>query len=141
MSIWDCWLLQHCLWSDPDDREALYDWYASRVGASAAMDPSRLTRVVVSWEAKLGADQASRSQLRDATGRLLFSGPDGKPTIATEGRKWAKRGNAHLYLAPAESDVVQQGNDRTNGGRGYTKKELDKVSVNCPRSRLRGRSR
>ena len=44
VSVWDCWLLQHCLWDDPEDRNKVYDWYASRVGASAAMDPARLTR-------------------------------------------------------------------------------------------------
>ncbi|MEZ4319738.1 MAG: hypothetical protein R3F61_19635 [Myxococcota bacterium] len=78
VSIWDCWLLQHCLWDEPESREVLYQWYAARVGASAAMDPSRLTRIVVSWEGKLKQDQDSRSQVRDAQGRPLFKGSDGK---------------------------------------------------------------
>ena len=28
VSIWDCWLLQHCLWSETQDKEKVFGWYA-----------------------------------------------------------------------------------------------------------------
>jgi MoxR-like ATPase len=135
VSIWDCWLLQHCLWSDPETREKVYDWYAARVGASAAMDPSRLTRIVVSWEGRLKQDQDSRSQVRDAQGRPLFKGKDGKATVQDTESFHAKRGRELLYLAPPHSSVQKQGyvwqelRDRTNAGKGFTLAELDEMLV------------
>jgi MoxR-like ATPase len=131
VSIWDCWLLQHCLWDTPEDREQVYDWYAARVGTSAAMDPSRLTKIVVSWEAKLHADQESRSQMRDPQGRLLYKGGDGKLTLNTKGRFQGKRGADPLYLAPANS-IDERGrtvSDRMNGGEGFTLNELANYQV------------
>ncbi len=32
VSIWDCWLLQHCLWTTPEQRQVIFDWYQSRCG-------------------------------------------------------------------------------------------------------------
>lgn len=131
VSIWDCWVLQHCLWDTPEVREAVYDWYAARVGTSAAMDPSRLTKIVASWEGRLRADQESRSQMRDAQGRLVYKGGDGKPTLNTKGRFQGKRGAEPLYLAPANS-LDEHGravSDRTNGGKGFTLGELANYRV------------
>ncbi len=60
VSIWDCWLLQHCLWSDVEDRVKIYDWYASRAG-TAAEEPTRLVRIVNAWEGKLEKTKEKRS--------------------------------------------------------------------------------
>lgn len=131
VSIWDCWVLQHCLWTTPEDRERVYGWYEERVGTSAAMDPARLTRIVVSWEAKLLADQASRSQARARDGHLLYKGSDGKPTPHTKGRVQGKRAADPLFLAPANS-IDPHGrvvSDRTNGGKGFTLAELAQYRV------------
>lgn len=133
VSIWDCWLLQHCLWNTPEDREKIYQWYADRVGASAAMDPSKLTRIVVSWEGKLKADQNSRSQMRDAKGRPLYKGLSGRPTTKGNGLTQEKRGKQLLYLSPPKALEVgghRAIRDRTNQGRGFTISELDDLQVN-----------
>ncbi|MCB2212097.1 AAA family ATPase [bacterium] len=135
VSIWDCWLLQHCLWDEPESQEKVYQWYAARVGASAAMDPPHLTTIVVSWEAKLKADKASRSQVRDKQGRLVYKGTDGKHTIDKRGRAQSKRELEPLYLAPGDTYVngsswgEEMIEDRTNDGKGYTRDELDELYV------------
>lgn len=126
VSVWDCWLLQHCLWSKPEDREKIYEWYGSRIGASATMDPSRLTRIVVLWEGKLKKNQGDQSQMRDDTGKLVFRGFSGdrrdkKPPF--------------LYLAPPNSFVNRHKSihgDRTNGGKGFTLADLENMSVEDP---------
>lgn len=130
VSVWDCWLLQHCVWSTPEQRVKIHEWYESRVGASAAMDPSRLTRIVVSWEAKLKVDQDSRSQMRDEKGQLLYRGADGKPTPNTKSVVQMQRGTERLFLAPAQGLIAdgyrhRRVSDRTNDGSGYTSAELD----------------
>lgn len=134
VSIWDCWLLQHCLWDDPDQRDGIYDWYAARVGAAAAMDPSRLTKIVVAWEAQLKKDQESRSQVRDEEGRPLYVGPSRKPTTAAVGMAQAYQNTEPLFLAPAnaESGHYQLIADRTNGGKGYTRAQLNELRLRDP---------
>ncbi len=127
VSIWDCWLLQHCLWNKAEDREKIYEWYAARVGASAAMDPAKLTKIVAAWEGELKKDQSSRSQTRDKSGQLLFKGSDGKQTSKHIGPTQAKRANEPLYLAPSdiEDNRGYRTQDRTNNEKYYTLKELD----------------
>ncbi|AKQ70352.1 Putative 2-component regulator [Myxococcus hansupus] len=137
VSIWDCWLLQHCLWNEPEQRAKVYDWYAARAGASAAMDPSRLTRIVVSWEARLKQDQDSRSQVRDAAGTLLFKDSTGKPTTNNAHTEQARRGKDLLFLAPDGARTVDPNyyrdrgeiRDRANAGQGFTLAELNPLYV------------
>jgi MoxR-like ATPase len=134
VSIWDAWLLQHCLWDEPEQRDKIYEWYAARVGAGAAMDPSRLTKMITSWEGQLKRDKESRSQARNDDGTLLYRGADGNPTTDTQGPKQQYRKTAALFLAPANSgdhrgyDVTEI-TDRTAAGKGYTVEQLGNLYV------------
>ena len=131
VSVWDCWLLQHCLWSDAADREKVYDWYASRVGAERK-ESSHLVRIVNSWEGRLDGDREERSHMRDPEGKLLYVRENGEFTSDKTGQ--ACRDGEALFVAP---DNVRIGDhhhfgqrriaDKTNEGKGYTKEELDKM--------------
>lgn len=135
VSIWDCWLLQHCLWSNADERKRIYDWYAARVGA-ASLKPSQLIRIISAWEGKLKTDKSGLSQKRDAKGKLLFRGGGGKPTTRKEGR--AYRGKEPLYmLKDAQRRYGSDGVDPTNSGKGYTKKEIESMDVSIGGSYMR----
>lgn len=132
VTLWDCWLLQHCLWQKPEERQRLYDWYAERVGASAALDPARITRVVASWEGRLKRNREERSQMQDSRGRLLFVSADGKYTTQPRRPAQRTREGEPLYFAHPDARITSHGNsirDRTNGGLGYTESELDKHYV------------
>ena len=131
-SIWDCWLLQHCLWNTPQDREKIYQWYAARVGASAAMDPSKLTRIVVSWEGKLKSAQTSRSPMRDAKGHLLYKVPNEDSLPPARHYIQQRRDENPLFLSPSNSvsiDGLIRLKDRTNGGSFFTADELNELQV------------
>ncbi len=126
VSIWDCWLLQHCLWHTPEQREGIYDWYAERVGASAAMSPDRLTRIITAWESQLEKDKASRTQRVDGKGRKLWKSSSGRATIESGVRRRQERQGKPLFLAPADAHDVT---DRSNGGKGYTEAELHNLRI------------
>ncbi|MCG3135695.1 MAG: ATPase RavA [Planctomycetes bacterium] len=137
-SIWDCWLLQFCIGDSPEQADKVFGWYASRVGASAAMDPARLTRIVVAKEAGLKSDQDSRSQARDKRGRLVFIDKTGKRTVAARGEVRMRRKGIDLYLAPDGAHVQSQRGyhgsyepvtDRSRGGKGYTADELNELHI------------
>lgn len=132
-SIWDAWLLQHCMWSVPEDAAKVYDWYAARVGASAAMSNRELTKITVFWEGKLKYDQGQKSQVHDALGQPLFVRADGKITLDSKEKTQQKRGKENLFLAPIPSAtdyyMQQRIEDRTGARRGYTRAELDALYV------------
>ena len=133
VSIWDCWLLQHCVWGWAEDHEKAQAWYADRVGSSAVMDPENLTRIVTVFEAQLKFDQAEKAQKRDDAGKLLFIGHDGKETTDVKQVTRKVRDGQPLFLAPDKSatdyNMQRQITDRTCGGRGYTETELNELYV------------
>ncbi len=125
VSIWDCWLLQHCLWSKVEDGRKIYEWYASRVGAVAG-EPSRLVRMVHVWERRLRKDEEDESQKQDEGGRLLYSGKNGKDTTHQRGQNY--RDGKPLYILPNGAQFRHHYQydelDETNEGKGYTKEEI-----------------
>ena len=130
VSVWDCWLLQHCLWRKTDEREKIYDWYASRAGVNA-VDLSGLQRIVSAWEGWLFKDKEEQSQMRDSKGKFLFEGKDGKHTSESKGQD--HRGKKPLFVLP--EDAYQRHYhgrsnellDPKNGEKGYTEEELGEL--------------
>jgi MoxR-like ATPase len=127
VSIWDCWLLQHCLWSNAADREKVYDWYASRVGAKRK-ESSHLVRIVNSWESRLDRDRKVQSQMCDPEGNLLYVRENGEFTPDKAGQ--ARRDGEALFVAPDKARTNRQRTvNKTNDGKGYTEEELAKMIV------------
>ena len=113
---WDCWLLQHCLGEQEEDRAKVYEWYASRVGAVAAK-PDQLIRLVDAWEGLLKKDQAEERVKRNAKGRRLYKRGDGRETTAATEQVY--RDQQPLFLGPESDDYYPNREvDRSNGGRG-----------------------
>ena len=136
VSTWDCWLLQHCLWSDAGDRERIYGWYASRVGA-ATDEPSKIIRLINSLEGGLKKDKEDQSQLRDGEGNLLYVGGDGKHTPLKVGQKY--RDGMPLFKAPQNairenSYGSQRRVDRDNSGKGFSEKKLNRMRISIEQS-------
>lgn len=89
VSIWDCWLLQHCLWNKPEELVGLFEWYTARIGEAAVQDPGQLGKHVAAWEEKLKSDRGQGPQKKDNHGRRLFFDVDGKHT--TESHRYDNR--------------------------------------------------
>ncbi len=118
VSVWDCWLLQHCLWDRPEQRLDLLGWYESHLGTDAVLNPERLERLVRTWEGTLEQERHATRHLKNADGELLYLDHQGRETTDASRRVQAERDGEPLYLAPPDQD------DRDNGGSGYTRDEL-----------------
>lgn len=135
VSVWDCWILQHCVWNRPEDRVRVYEWYADRVGASEVMDTSRLTQVVSAMEGQLEHDRVRQVQCEDGEGRPLFVGEHGVATTQSKELRQKLRDGKPLYLAPErtakEYDYYRKPPflPRNNDGMGFTRQELDSLYV------------
>jgi MoxR-like ATPase len=132
VSIWDCWLLQHCLWNSPEERATIYGWYADRVGATGSQDISKLESVISAWEDQLKRDRSEKSQARDDDGALLYLDALGKRTVDNKGSVRKTRNGEKLYTAP-KGARQQRDNYRysdfseNNEGNGFTEEELDEL--------------
>lgn len=126
ISIWDCWLLQHCVWEKPEQQPAAREWYEKRLGINQVFSPARFNRLLDVLEKKLKADEEAKVQRVDKDGKLLFK-QDGKLVTKNKGltRKLNKKGEP-LFLAPPseESHRHVRDEDRTNSGKGYTEEQL-----------------
>ena len=125
VSIWDCWLLQHCLWNKAEDREKIYQWYAARVGVVSPNQHSRFAHIIKTWEKRLNKDKKEQRQLQNDEGKPLYIGEDGNHVLTECGQKY--KGREPLYVLQERScdDHRRKPLDPTNNGKGYTKKELE----------------
>lgn len=118
VTIWDCWLLQHCLWDEPDQRRVIADWYESHIGMGSGFNPNRLEKLVHTWEIAHQTDASSQTPLRNARGEPLYTDQQGQPTTTSDYMEWCERNGKNLYMSPPDQI------DRSNEGRGYTFDEL-----------------
>jgi len=119
-SVWDCWLLQHCVWEAPEQREPVFNWYQSRLGTGSAAEPERFSKIVTALEGQLDSEKKSRSQARDDQGRPLFLDKEGKQVAEQTGtRRKLNAKKEPLFLVPAG-----KAKDRSRGGNGCTQDEL-----------------
>jgi MoxR-like ATPase len=128
VTVWDCWLLQFCCGDTKEQGGKVYEWYAARVGARKAMDPTRLTRLVSVWESNLARDMSRQVQMVNDAGQLLFVGADGKATTQEKGAMPAFRDGQRLFVAGNDwYDHNGYRVDRTNQGRGYTEDDIRRI--------------
>lgn len=129
--VWDAWLVQHCAWDEPAQREAVGAWWAGRIGTLRATSPARLLDVCSAWEQRLDEARAEQAQRTDAQGRPLYTGLDGAllptPEIA---RPCKDRTGRALYLAPPLDSYEQPRPRRVRpDGSGYTEEDLDGLDL------------
>ena len=114
VSIWDCALLQHCLWNEPSQRAVISQWYQTHIGVGSGFNAARLEKLLTAWEAALANDASSQTQMRNQKNELLYLDEEGNSTTVRKIRRLKERDGELLYLAPPDQQ------DRTNNGEGYT---------------------
>ncbi len=118
VSIWDCALLQHCLWNRPEQRSGISRWYQQHIGVGSGFNAERLKKILAVWEAALAEDASSKTPMRNARNEPLYLDENNNPTTVRKVRRMRERDGEPLYLAPPDQS------DRTNDNEGYTAAEL-----------------
>jgi MoxR-like ATPase len=118
VSIWDCALLQHCLWNQPEQRALISRWYQRHIGVGSGFNAERLNKLLAVWEAALQKDTSSQTQLRNSRNEPLYLDENNHQTTVRRVRRLRERDGQPLYLAPPDQA------DRTNDNQGYTAEAL-----------------
>ncbi|MDF1644914.1 MAG: AAA family ATPase [Pseudomonadales bacterium] len=119
VSIWDCWLVQHCLWSLPEQRAGLVSCYEMHLGIGSGFYPERLEKLISTWEQSLNEDQNSEVQSVNKLGHRLYFDINDQLTTDADFTERLYRDAMPLYLSPRGQEE-----DRSNDNRGYTHQEL-----------------
>ncbi len=118
VTVWDCCLLQHCLWHEPQQKKLIADWYQAHLGISGQLNLQTLEKLVLTWEQVLHQDKNSEIQQTDEQHRLLYLDAEGRLTSQAMTRLKPTRNGQPLYFAPPSQA------DRGGDGQGYSEDEL-----------------
>ncbi len=118
VSIWDCYLLQHCLWHTPEQRQQITQWYHTQIGMSSQQNLQTLEKLVLTWEKVLQTDQNSEVQRVNDENQLLYLNRQGEISIDQISKITSTREGQPLFIAPPGEE------DRNNNGQGYDKASL-----------------
>jgi len=118
VTVWDCYLLQFCLWDRPEQKQLIFNWYQSHLGVGSGFNQERLEKLLHTWESTLIEEQNAKIQLKNALGKRLYRDHNGNQSTEKNYQLLAERDEEPLFLAPP--DQV----DRTNNNQGYTAEEL-----------------
>lgn len=106
VSVWDCWLLQHCLWHMPEEQAALAKWYEERAGAASPREPERFSKIAGAWEAKLKDDKGKVVQKADEKGRPLYRSPGGGEVVSKTSKRKKQSRYGHEEEETVENEPV-----------------------------------
>ncbi|KAA8666733.1 AAA domain-containing protein [Vibrio gigantis] len=123
-SIYDTWILPHCLWEQPEQFEGLQELYKRLVTVDGKTPSSRLTQVIKAWETKLKEDQLTHKQ--DSKGRPLYLDREGDEVVE-EVSKYHKKDNYGKLLYWNSYYKEKTTNKRNHMGSGENKPIFDEV--------------
>jgi len=96
VSVYDAWLLPHCLWEKPEQLDGLNGIYVKNITIVGDFKPSDLTKLICTYEGLLVRDVTAKKQGTDERGRLLYKNERGKPVIKTSSKRQQKDENGEL---------------------------------------------
>lgn len=122
VTIWDCWLLQHCLWSTPKQQELIFNWYKDHIGTNKSINLTSINKLVEVWKSTLEDQQQSMTPVFNQLGEQLYITPQGGTTTESGQEYFADRDGEPLYNIPLDEESADKGNPNNNG---LTRKELE----------------
>lgn len=123
-SIYDTWILPHCLWEQPEQFEGLQELYKRLVTVDGKTPSSRLIQVIKAWETKLKEDQLTHKQ--DSNGRPLYLDREGDEVVE-EVSKYHKKDKQGRLLYWDDYYKQETTEKRNYGSGGENKPVLEEV--------------
>lgn len=83
VSVYDAWLLPHCLWEKPEQLAGLSEFYKENITLTGDFNKKALSQHVLAWEGRVKELAASKQQVLDKKGRPLFINENGNRVLSS----------------------------------------------------------
>ncbi|WP_207063398.1 AAA family ATPase [Motiliproteus sp. SC1-56] len=113
VSIYDAWLLPHCLWDKPEQLEGLVDVYKRSVAVDSQDGADDLVEYINIWEGVLKRDQQNKVQ-GEQNGKPLFLNESGKVVQAASRKIQAKDAKGNPLFVDQHGQETTRHSYQTN---------------------------
>ncbi|WP_370278083.1 AAA family ATPase [Pontibacterium sp.] len=96
VSVYDAWLLPHCLWEKPDQLEGLIKLYKTNIAIDGDFQPKRSTNMLAAWEDRLEEDRNKKCQATNEKGELLYIDKSGKQVVSKTSKQQKRDGDGDV---------------------------------------------
>lgn len=124
-SIYDTWILPHCLWEQPEQFEGLQDLYKRLITLDNKTLPSGLLKSLEFWEAKLKSEV--QTVKLNEQGQVLYLDPEGKETVNKTSKRQKKNSNGKPLFKDRHGRETTDSQDIYNARRN---EEVEVVTTN-----------
>lgn len=94
VQIWDLWVVQHCLWSKPEEKQIIAKWFETAIGIQPNQSIENLVGAVKAKKDAMEKAENAQEQKMTDKGELLFSDNHGRTYALPKGQQ------ASNYLIP-----------------------------------------
>lgn len=106
VSIYDAWLLPHCLWQKPDQLTGLIEYYKNNISVCGDFQPTKLTSQLSSWEGVLIEDKALALPVLNEAGKVLYVNAKGKQVTSSHRKEQQVNNDGNKLYKTSDGEVT-----------------------------------
>jgi MoxR-like ATPase len=112
VSIYDAWLLPHCLWEKPEQLIGLIECYKNNISVSGDFQPTKLTSQLNSWEGVLREDTLPKVPVLNEAGKVLYINAKGKSVTSSHRKEQQHDNNGNKLYKNSDGEITTEKMDR-----------------------------
>jgi len=130
VSIYDAWLLPHCLWEKPEQLTGLIEHYKNNISACGDFQPTKLTSQLSSWEKVLLEDQIPTVPVLNETGKVLYTNAKGKSVTSPHRKEHQHDNDGNKLYKNSDGEITTEKmvRDRMYGGHKNNEEVINNVA-------------
>jgi MoxR-like ATPase len=118
VSIYDAWLLPHCLWEKPEQLAGLIEHYKNNISVTGNFQPSKLISLLSSWEGVLLEYKIPKVPVLNEAGKALYTNSKGKIVTSSHSKEHQQDNDGNKLYKNNDGEITTEKmeRDRMYGG-------------------------
>lgn len=108
VSIYDAWLLPHCLWGKPEQLAGLIEHYKKNISVSGDFQPKQLTSLINKWESVLSDYQKPTEPVLNGKGEIIYTDAKGKQVTSSYRKEQQRDENGNKLYKNDDGEVTTE---------------------------------
>lgn len=106
VSIYDAWLIPHCLWDKPEQLPSLIEYYKNNISACGDFQPTKLTSILNRWEGVLSDYQKPIEPVLNGEGKVIYTNAKGKQVTSSHRQEQQRDENGNKLYKNDDGEVT-----------------------------------